>query len=1625
MTSQTKGQDSWLQEALAHHRRGDLVQAESLYRRLLEQNDDHADAGSLLGTIRIQQGRFRDGVALLEKVVGKAPQHPIAQANLGLAYHELGELPHAIEHYRCAIALDGGSDEAVNNLACALRESGQLDEAQALLVNVVKRESKFAPAHYNLGLIYKMRGELSAAVACYRRAVALRPNYADAYFNLGNALRDQGCWDESLAAFDAAISAAPQYAPAWDNRGLALARLNRRDDALASHKRAIALAPNAPEAYCNLGTLYDQLGRKEESLTCFRRALELKPDYIEVWCNIAHTLTQQGKAEEAVACCDRALAVNPNLFMAHLNRGAALLEWGRDEEASAEFAWCAAREPNNINLLTNRGTLAASSGDTARALDYYRAAVEIDPNDAMAQWNYALARLASGDLAGGWSGYDWGMRVGQRGSVARYGLPRWQGEDIHDKTLLVAAEQGVGDEMQLASCLHDVAARARRVVVQCDPRLESLYRRSFPNLVIHGAARNAPPDWLAGVGGADVAIELGSLPRFVRPRLEDFSGKTPYLQPDAERVAFWRARLAQLGTKPKVGLAWRSRLTGNRRSRHYPGVEDVAALLRTTDVTFINLQYDDCDPELAQLRALSGGDIKQLDGIDLFNDLDDSAALIKALDLVIAPSTTTFVLAGATGTPCWQMNPCPMEAWLFGRDDHVWFGQARVYHQRTAFQWDEVISGITRDLRTWAPSAVRQPSRAEPTREAALREHQAGDLAAACAMYEALLERAPDDAELLMLCGTAYAQRGQLDEGEALLQRAAILAPRAPQVWNNVAFVHQRRGALADEIRAYQTAVQCDASFAPGWTNLANALLAAGRADEAVAALNVLLKLEPRTAEHHYRMGKARQAQGSRTAARDAFAAALAIAPDHAASLNDLGYCHYEDGDYATAERYVSRALQAQPDFVAALVNMGSARMRQGDAVGAEHFFQRAVAHENAPAQAHHNLSLVLLAQGKLDEGWREWVWRKRVDNGAGFAPVAASIPLWSGEPLPQQTLLVHGEQGIGDEILFASCVPDAATRVGRVVLQCDERLARLFSRSFPTVTVYGAPRASAAGWSNQFAPVHAQCPSGDLPSYFRRDLSAFARSGGFLRADPARVAYWRSKFDALGAGRKVGVAWRSHYLEANRGVAYFDVATLLPALRVPGVVWINLQYGDCAAELAALATQHGCTVHHFPEIDLFNDFDEAAAYMAALDAVASPEMATYNLAGALGVKTWLLLGRVPKRAWVTLGTSGVPWYPRVTILQQDDQRDFGMVASGLAAAVRAWADSNKQANAMTGLIGRLFGPSATVLNVDGTNASQRIDDQRITALDVVHIGAGLPATAILVGAAKTVLRLRPWLLIDGVASLRDDELAGVLHALGYRVMSQAELGGQVSASSGDHAPCLVCCPLPMPSRENPSPRYRQLLAFYQRMHTQGYDRVVNGTTVHTRPAEAFPGNELPLFAQPIKQLITLCGARTLLDYGAGKGKQYEWPLTVEGRSYPSVRAYWNDVDVQCYEPALGAAPLPVDARFDGVLCTDVLEHIAESDIPWVLNELFGRTRHFVFASIACFEALARLPDGSNAHCTVHPPAWWKGLLNVVAAHHPHVRFLIAFGLPPQSGEPDDTVWFDNLQQVAASQVKE
>lgn len=192
-------------------------------------------------------------------------------------------------------------------------------------------------------------------------------------------------------------------------------------------------------------------------------------------------------------------------------------------------------------------------------------------------------------------------------------------------------------------------------------------------------------------------------------------------------------------------------------------------------------------------------------------------------------------------------------------------------------------------------------------------------------------------------------------------------------------------------------------------------------------------------------------------------------------------------------------------------------------------------------------------------------------------------------------------------------------------------------------------------------------------------------------------------------------------------------------------------------------------------------------------------------------------------------------------------------------------------------------------------------------------------------------------------------------------------------------------------SRENPSPRYRELVGLYRRMHLEG-DRTIGMPSERT-----FAGGSVLRHVTDIGRLIHETGARTLLDYGAGKGQQYAWRDVdlPDGSRIESLTAYWGIRELVMYDPGYEPLAHLPRTRFDGVICTDVLEHCPVEDIPWIVDELFAFARRFVFANIASFRAIKTLPNGENAHCTIRSPGWWHGLLHAIAARHPGIRYRV------------------------------
>ena len=201
-------------------------------------------------------------------------------------------------------------------------------------------------------------------------------------------------------------------------------------------------------------------------------------------------------------------------------------------------------------------------------------------------------------------------------------------------------------------------------------------------------------------------------------------------------------------------------------------------------------------------------------------------------------------------------------------------------------------------------------------------------------------------------------------------------------------------------------------------------------------------------------------------------------------------------------------------------------------------------------------------------------------------------------------------------------------------------------------------------------------------------------------------------------------------------------------------------------------------------------------------------------------------------------------------------------------------------------------------------------------------------------------------------------------------------------------------------------------------MHSEGYQRNINGESHYVSPEEAFPGNELPKFLQPIKEMVKTTGATSILDYGCGKGRAYDQPVNISGQIYTSLHKYWEVERIERYEPALPEFETLPEGKVDGVISTDVLEHIPVEDVFWVIEEMFAISNKFVFANVACYKALATLPNGENAHVTVRHPMWWGGVFESMMSRYPDHKYLLGL-MGPTTNVIGQTVhqmgWLSNI----------
>jgi tetratricopeptide (TPR) repeat protein len=561
-----------------------------------------------------------------------------------------------------------------------------------------------------------------------------------------------------------------------------------------------------------------------------------------------------------------------------------------------------------------------------------------------------------------------------------------------------------------------------------------------------------------------------------------------------------------------------------------------------------------------------------------------------------------------------------------------------------------------------------------------IEHHRRGMLDRAARLYEQALEAEPSEADAHHLLGVIAHQRGDHATAVERIRRALALDETNAAYHSNLGVAYRSLGRTADALAALRRAIELFPDSSGIRLNLGNVLKDGSDFAAAAVEFRRVIEQDPGTDEAWSGLGEAFRGLGECSEARRCHERAVELAPRSADAHYGLGLTLRHEGQVLAAVDCFLRTVCLRPDFFDAHVNLANAYEDLGRFPQAEAAFARALRLKPESPIVHFNRALALLRQGDLERGWREYEWRWR-HNGK---PRIFSEPEWDGGHDPDRTVLVYSEQGIGDEVMFASCFGEVIARSGRCLIECEPRLLRLFSRSFPSATFFprtGQIDPRAAG----VPPWDAQIAAGSLPRLLRPRIESFPRHSGYLVPNPAQVSQWRERFERLGAGLVVGVAWRGGKDPATRRRRSTTLAQWAPLFRIPGIAFVNLQYGDCAAELAQSRSELGVVLHEWPEADPLGELDGPAAQIAALDLVISVDNASVHLAGALNIPVWTLLPFAGDWRWFT-DRSDTPWYPSMRLCRHSSpegppdekwNEPLGEVAGRLAELARTRAASD------------------------------------------------------------------------------------------------------------------------------------------------------------------------------------------------------------------------------------------------------------------------------------------------------------------------------------------------------------
>ena len=614
---------------------------------------------------------------------------------LAKRHHQAGNAQYAEQLYRQVVEAAPDLAEAHHCLGVLAWQSGQYIQAATSLAKAVQLNPNAAVYFYNLGLARSALSKWHEAASSFQEALRLQPDFAQAHNGLGDTLRRLGQLAEAAKHCQEAISLGPSFAEAHNTLGAVLLEMSNPAEAAVSFQNALRLNPKLADAHLNLGIANFKQNHFAAACDSYRAALRLQPRNVKILRALGLASFSDGQFTESAHCFEEILHSAPDDADAHCNLATALERLGEQGRAVKHYLEAVRWRPEWADAHLRLAKAVDDQGNLPLALAYYRQAVRLQPDHADANLNLSLALLASGDFEHGWPAYEWRLKPSGANSRS-FSQPRWDGSDFSGKTLLLWAEQGLGDMIQFVRYLPRVKERGGRVVVECQlPLLQLL--QDLPGI-------DSLVPFNAQLPEFGVQIPLLSLPGIFHNRLDASAADIPYLKADDRQIAQWRQVLGppkrEGGQRFRIGIAWQGNphFRGDRL-RSFP-LRCFAAMTQIEEVDLVSLQVGPGAEQMASIAA-------EFSVLDLANRLGNEsqsimniAAVMKNLDLVISCDSAVAHLAGALGVAAWIALPLVADwRWLRERQDSPWYPTMRLFRQSRHSNWEDVFERMAGALR--------------------------------------------------------------------------------------------------------------------------------------------------------------------------------------------------------------------------------------------------------------------------------------------------------------------------------------------------------------------------------------------------------------------------------------------------------------------------------------------------------------------------------------------------------------------------------------------------------------------------------------------------------------------------------------------------------------------------------------------------------------------------------------------------------------------------------------------------------------------------------------------------------------------------------------------------------------